>query len=658
MKMGVRGGRIRWRVALMLVAAAIGSMVGAAPPQAAATTAPAPAPAAAPEISLQSVETTAWPVVRLRVVLPARMLAGALAARDFSLRENGALIEGLKVRALQGARLPLHVVLVIDTSGSMKGQALEDAKQAALRFVVGLAATDRVAVLSFSDKPSVEATFTSDRAALMTAVGRLGAQGRTALNDALVASAEGFGASPGTDRAVVLLSDGSDTVSGATADVALRALSAASAPVYAVAIKSADLDVPAMRSLANASGGRLIEVGASTSLAAAFGDIATELTRPYEITYTSLRPPAKDLDLDLLVTTRDGRASLAAAVPNPDTLATASYVAPQVAVPSSLWPFAIALLVFAAVGAMVAAILVLLRPEPNALGQLAYYEQLKSGGSTAVSDEQDVDPDSVQGRLTRLAGSVAARGGFEIAIRHALELAGLPLRPVEYMTLHASLVLVLGVAVQVITGEVVLSAFTVLLLTFVPVMILVILGRRRQEAFQEQLPDVLNLLASSLRAGWGLLQATGIVVNEMGPPVGPEFERVVTEARLGLPLEDALAKMADRMASEDFKWAVSAIAVQREVGGNLAEVLDLVAETVRERASLRRQIKSLTSEGRLSAYILIALPFLEAIALYLLNPSYFGQLLSSTPGMIAAGGAVVLLVIGIVWLQRIVNIEV
>jgi tight adherence protein B len=651
--MRARSGGTRRCAGLMLAAAIVVGMIVAP------ASAPAAAATPAPEISLQSVETTAWPAVTLRVVLPAKMLGGTLTARDFSLRENGALMSDLQVTALQqSARMPLDVLLVIDTSGSMKGQALADAKQAATRFIGALAPEDRVSVMSFSEKPRVEVTFTSDRAALSSAISNLTARNETALYDALVAGAHQFGSPTGSQRAVVLLSDGGDTVSGSGPDDAVRALAITGAPVYAVAIKTADADVASLRSIARSSGGRVVEVGGSAGLAAAFGDIASELTRPYEITYTSLRPPSKDLELDLVVTTPGGRASLAAAVPNPDTLAAASYVAPQVVVPSSIWPFAIALLVFLAVGAIAAAAIALLRPEPNALGQLAYYEQLKSGGPRPITDEHDVDPDSVRGKITRLAGSVAARGGFEKAIRHALELAGLPLRPVEYMTLHVGLVLVLGVVVQLIAGQVLLSVITVAVLAFVPVLILVMLGRRRQQAFQEQLPGVLNLLAGSLRAGWGLLQAAGIVVNEMGPPVGPEFERVVTEARLGLPLEEALAKMADRMTSEDFKWAVSAIAVQREVGGNLAEVLDLVADTVRERASLRREISSLTSEGRLSAIILIALPFVEAIALYLLNPGYFGQLLSSTTGMIAAGGAAVLLVIGIIWLQRIVNIEV
>ena len=120
---------------------------------------------------------------------------------------------------------------------------------------------------------------------------------------------------------------------------------------------------------------------------------------------------------------------------------------------------------------------------------------------------------------------------------------------------------------------------------------------------------MLGLLAGSLRAGYGLLQGVELVVKEMTPPTSVEFGRVVTEARLGLPVETALEKMARRMGSEDFLWAVSAVSIQREVGGNLAEVLDIVATTIRERDALRRHISGLTSEGRLSAVILSVLPF-------------------------------------------------
>lgn len=322
------------------------------------------------------------------------------------------------------------------------------------------------------------------------------------------------------------------------------------------------------------------------------------------------------------------------------------------------WAVLIASLVFLTVGMLVVGLATLLRRDPNAMDQLHFYEQLRSDGATSAADESLVDPESVRGRTLGLVGAVASRGGFDRVMRHELERAGLPLRPVEYMTMHVTAVLGAGLLAQVLVRNAVITAAVVGLFALGPIAWLRSRAKKRCDAFQAQLPDVLNLLAGSMRAGWGLLQAVGIVVKEMGAPAGPEFGRVVTEARLGLPLEEALQRMAQRVESEDFRWAVTAISIQREVGGNLAEVLDLVAETIRERTGLRGQIASLTGEGRLSAGILIALPFLEAAVLWMLNPGYFSQLLSSPVGIMAAAGATVLVIVGSVWLRRIVTIEV
>jgi tight adherence protein B len=349
-----------------------------------------------------------------------------------------------------------------------------------------------------------------------------------------------------------------------------------------------------------------------------------------------------------------GRASIALAVPNPDGVQAGPVHTPA-PLPSRLWPLLVAALVFFAGAALAAAVMLLARPEPNAIAQLKYFEQLKASRGGGA---QDLDPESVRGRVVHLAGAVASKGGFDSAIRQALERAGLPLRSVEYMVMHSSAVVIVGVLVQLLTRNLLVTGLLVVFMALGPILLLSFLGDRRSAAFQEQLPDVLNLLASSLRAGWGLQQAVSVVVSELGPPAAPEFERVVTESRLGIPLEDALEKMAVRMESEDFKWAVTAIAIQREVGGNLSEVLDMVASTIRERAMLRRQISSLTAEGRLSAIILIALPFVEAGALWMMNPGYFRPLVASPYGLVTMVFGLVLLAVGIVWLRSVVKIEV
>lgn len=609
-------------------------------------------------LAVQSVDVGAWPRVTMRVVLPSSLLAATLRSSDFAVRENGSVVTSVTARALEKVRHPLDVILLVDASGSMRGRPLADAKAAAAAFVGALGTDDRVAVVRFSSRPSVAATFTADKAQLSRAISGLSTGGTTSLYDALVMAARSFVPVRDTDRAIVLLSDGADSASGNTLESASAALSSAAAPVYAVTLDSAKTDYAPLSSLARASGGRVAPVGDTVGLVSAFGDIAKQITRPYEVTYTSLRPPAKDLEIDVVVTGRDGRATLSAVVANPDMSAGRVVTSAVAQLPGSAWPVGIALSVFLAVAAASAAIALIMRPEGNSIDQLKYYEQLRAPGPVAATAEEYVDPRSVRARLLTLAGTVTARGGFDAVIRRELERAGLPLRPAEYMTLHASAVLIAGMAVQLLSSSLMVTLIAVVALALGPILVLTSMAQRRADAFQSQLPDVLNLLSGSMRAGWGLLQAAGMVANEIASPAGPEFERVVTEARLGLPLEEAFGKMADRMGSEDFKWAVTAISIQREVGGNLAEVLDLVAETVRERADLRRQVKSLTAEGRLSAVILIALPFLEAVALAVLNPGYFSGVFSTSLGIGAAIGGALLMVFGIVWLLQVIRIEV
>jgi tight adherence protein B len=182
--------------------------------------------------------------------------------------------------------------------------------------------------------------------------------------------------------------------------------------------------------------------------------------------------------------------------------------------------------------------------------------------------------------------------------------------------------------------------------------------KKRSDNLREQLPDVLTIMASSLRAGHSFLQSLDTVAKEITQPAAAEFQRVVAEIRLGRPAEDALEALAERVGSPDFKWAVLAVNIQREVGGNLAEILDTVADTLRERAMLRRQVKVLTAEGRLSAWVLGLLPFTIALYMYATNPTYIGKLFDNTYGIIMVVVALVLLLGGILWMRKIVNIDV
>ncbi|MBB1049721.1 type II secretion system protein F [Dietzia sp. CW19] len=180
---------------------------------------------------------------------------------------------------------------------------------------------------------------------------------------------------------------------------------------------------------------------------------------------------------------------------------------------------------------------------------------------------------------------------------------------------------------------------------------------RRRAAFADQLDDSLQLMASSLRAGHSLLQALASVAREAEEPTSEEFARIINETRVGRDLAPALEETARRMGSEDFEWVTQAIAINREVGGNLAEVLDGVGHTIRERNQIRRQVKALAAEGKLSAYVLMALPFGISGFLFMSNPEYISKFTEGLLGYTLIGVSVVLLVVGALWLRKVVNIR-
>jgi tight adherence protein B len=199
-----------------------------------------------------------------------------------------------------------------------------------------------------------------------------------------------------------------------------------------------------------------------------------------------------------------------------------------------------------------------------------------------------------------------------------------------------------------------------LLAAAVPVITRVWIGIRigaRQAKFADQLEDSLQLLSSSLRAGHSMLQALNSVAREAEQPTSEEFTRIINQTRVGREVGDALADTAARMQSDDFSWVTQAIAINREVGGNLAEVLDAVGSTIRERNQIRRQVKALAAEGKMSAYVLMALPFGITIFLAVANPSYLATFTTSLLGYALIGVSVVMLVIGALWLRKVINIK-
>lgn len=261
-------------------------------------------------------------------------------------------------------------------------------------------------------------------------------------------------------------------------------------------------------------------------------------------------------------------------------------------------------------------------------------------------------------RFVEGAEEAAEKRGMLNAVNSMLEQADLPITAGEALA-GAVIVSVLGGGiVGLLTVSLVSGVLTMLVLGAIALGAIRLVAERERRKFEDQLPDTLNLVSSSLRAGYSLLQAVEAVSNEAADPTGREFRRAVTEIRLGQSVPESLRGVAERMASVDFEWAVMAVDIQREVGGNLAEVLQTAAETMMHRNRLRRDIKALTAEGRISAIVLSVMPFLLFGFLYTSNRDYLQPLLDSTVGKMALAGAGVLLAVGVYWLNKIVNIEV
>ena len=181
---------------------------------------------------------------------------------------------------------------------------------------------------------------------------------------------------------------------------------------------------------------------------------------------------------------------------------------------------------------------------------------------------------------------------------------------------------------------------------------------RRRQAFTEQLGDCLTTVANALRAGYSFQQAMDVVAREMEPPISTEFERVMTDMAMGVALETALEQMNKRIGSSDFDLVVTAVLIQREVGGNLAQILDTISDTINERIRMKREIKALTAQGRFSAWVLVALPFVVAVFCWFFNNEQMRMFITEESGRIALGIAVVMEIVGFVIIQKIVDIEV
>jgi tight adherence protein B len=238
--------------------------------------------------------------------------------------------------------------------------------------------------------------------------------------------------------------------------------------------------------------------------------------------------------------------------------------------------------------------------------------------------------------------------------RQKLEQAGLNKEPGDYLLMAGAITLVAAV-MGYLLGGLGISILSCLLAPFLLYLLLNMLIARRRRKFDDQVPDTLQMFSGGLRAGHSLLRAIDAAAQENEAPMAEELSRIVNETRIGRDLGESLEDVANRTASEDFQGIAQAIEIHREVGGDLAEVLDHVGETIRDRNQVRGQVRALSAEGRISALVLMALPILMFVGLVIFNPTYARVFTTTVIGFVMVGAAIVLMSIGGLWLSRIIK---
>lgn len=599
-----------------------------------------------------------------------RNLAAELNPALLAVTVNGSPVE-VEVEPLSQSTVPVGVVLAIDVSGSMEGAPIEAAKAAARSFVAQKRLGDFIALVTFADTVQTVAGFTADGAALTTRIDALVAAGETAFNDGVIRAVNLFQESGATAlrRNVIVLSDGADTSSTATLDDVFAAINDPNNPVrvFGVALASPEFVPEAVQQVAEAGDGQFLSTTDPAQLAGLYSQIQREInnllvvrfqspvfeggTIEFAVNYEALSAVVTD-QVDGFVTTPPIVTTV------PVTFAPGS----TFVVESSLSASPSALIAIAAVGLGIAigAFIFILFGRNNEDNASAFRKRLQAYGRRGGAEEKR----SVFERIPLLrlfsqrAEEEVRRRGLLAGVNSALEQANIPLTAGEAVIGAVGLSAVVGLLAALFTRNPLLGVIAFVVLVVIVVGALNFLGGREKRRFENQLPDTLTLISTSLRAGYSLLQAVEAVASESPNPTAREFGRAIAEARLGRPVVQALQGITTRSQSQDFDWAVMAIEIQREVGGNLAEVLQTVAETMRQRNRLKGEIRALTAEGRISAIVLGILPFAMAGFLWTTNPEYISTLFTTTFGFIAIGVGLLLMTAGIIWLRRIVNIEV
>jgi tight adherence protein B len=567
-----------------------------------------------------------------------------LKAGSVEVRENGLRVTDVRVDPLASSGLRFGVVLALDSSESMIGAPAAAALQSARAFVSHRTDTEEVGIVAFNTEISVLRVPTKNGDALRSALAKPPriAYG-THINDALMQSLTLLRRARLATGSIVLLSDGQEVGSTIPLGQVLAAAKAQRVRVFTVGLRSRAFDPTALRAIADRTGGSYTEARSAAELVPIYEKLGEQLAGEYLVRYRSAARPMSQVDVSVEIAGA-GKATTAYVAPTPSLLAPFHRSQVSRFLRSSSSPVWISLL-FAL---LVCSLLLVLarRPTTTVVDRVQAFASEKRG---ARADHA---------ATAALLAATRSRytSGWWAQLERDLELARMTVTPRQVVGMalggtvtFALLALALSVPVVAALG---------LTTPFVARAVIQRKLKAVRNEFADQFPASLQVLASALRAGHSFNGALGVVVDNAHEPARSELARVVQDDRLGVLPEVAMRRLAQRMANRDIEQVALLAELQRTAGGNSAEILDTVVATVRERAEIRRLVRTLTAQGRMSRWILTALPVVLALFLWVSNPDSMNAFVASNVGQIALVVAGLMVVAGSLVIQRIVDIDV
>jgi tight adherence protein B len=470
----------------------------------------------------------------------------------------------------------------------------------------------------------------------------------TALYDGLALSTQLLAKQQGRARVVVLLTDGHDVSSKTPLPDAIAGAKRSDVLVYPIGIGASTATRAPLEQMAQSTGGAYHDAATSANLKSVYSSISAELRRTWRIEYVTAGRPGDTLHLRVSL---DPEGAATTNVTIPGSLAAAGSGS---SLPSPFYSPLGGLVVVLAVALLTltaAAFLLAGTKGSWVKSRLAPHVEGKRKNRRRVKGE----------RLAAFAGLFRAterafshRGPWQ-KMQRRLERADVPLRTVEFFYLMGGCSLLLGLLAAMSGRSTMIILIALAVGALIPYVWVSFKAKRRINAFEDQLPDLLVTLAASLKAGHSFKQGIQTIVDEGQEPASKELGRVITDTRLGRPMDEALNETAERIGSKNFTFVITAVTIQRQIGGSLAGLFDMIADTVRQRQQFARKIRGLTAMGRASAYVLIGLPFFVGMAMTVMNPTYMDPLYNSSTGHTLIMIGLVMMAIGSLMLRKIVS---